>query len=320
MRAILVAAAVVAAALPLDAQQPPAAAPHTAAGRVVKATEKNVLPIKGVWVTLHRIGPDSARPMDSVRTGADGAFRISYRPYGPAQSIYFVATMWAGIAYFSTPLRDPGLEQHAVLTVFDTTSAGAPLPVQGRHTVVFAPKPDGTREVAEVYEIANNDAKTRVAPGAGKPSWSAPIPASATDFRAGESDVSAGMIIGSAGKVEVFAPFAPGLKQIRFSYRLPRSAFPLTLAPLRDPAVLEVVMEEKGASASGGGLKATDPVPVDDRTFARWLAPNAPVGAVVTIKTGGSKGQRMPAAVMALVAALGVTMIIALIYGLRRRG
>ena len=219
--------------------------------------------------------------MDSVRTGADGAFRIPYRPYGPADAIYFVATKWAGIAYFSTPLRDPGVEQHAVLTVFDTTSAGAPLPVQGRHVVVFAPKPDGSREVAEVYEIANNDAKTRVAPGAGKPSWSAPIPASATAFRAGESDVSAGMIVGSAGKAEVFAPFAPGIKQIRFIVPAADERLPAHAA--RRCAIRRCSRswsEEQGASASGAGLQGDGSgdggrAPVRALALARTLAAGA---------------------------------------------
>ena len=318
MRAIALAALAFVAA-PAIAQNPPATA-KIATGRVVMATDKNVVAIPNVWVTLHRIGPDSMRPMDSVRTRADGSYRIPYRPYGPADAIYFVASKYAGIAYFSTPLREPGVEQHAVITVFDTTSVGPPMVVQGRHVVVFAPKEDGTREVAEVYEIGNNYSKTRVAPGEGKPSWSAVLPSAATGFEAGQSDVSAQLIVGSAGKVEVFAPLAPGVKQVRFSYRLPPSAFPLTLPPDRDPAVFEVVIEEKGASVSGGGLKSVEGVSVDDRKFARWLASNSPAGASVKIAVGGSGLRRMPTAVIALVVALIITMIVAVIAGVRRRG
>ena len=319
MRARL-AAVLLAAAAPLAAQGAPAPAAKVVTGRVVTASESRVVPVKNVWVALHRIGSDSARPMDSVRTGADGAFRIPYRPYGAADAIYFVATKWAGIAYFSTPLRAPGAAQFAVITVFDTTSAGPPLTVKGRHFVLFAPKPNGMREVAEVYEIANDAARTRVPPGGGKPSWSVPIPTAATEFRAGESDVSAGTIVGSPGKAEVFAALAPGIKQVRFSYKLPRSAFPLTLTPNADATVLEVVLEEKGASVTGGGLRPADSITVDDRRFARWIAPSSPAGAGVTISVGASRGRRMPVAVMALVGALGLTMLIALIVGLRRRG
>lgn len=313
-------AALVLAAAPAAAQNAPASPAKIVTGRVVMPTEKSVVPIPNVWVTLHRIGPDSMRPMDSVRTRADGSYRIPYRPYGPAEAIYFVASKYGGIAYFSTPLRAPGVDQNAVITVFDTSSVGGPLVVQGRHVVVFAPKPDGTREVAEVYEIGNNYAKTRVSPGEGKPTWSAPIPAAATNFKAGQSDVSAQMIVGSAGKVEVFAPLAPGVKQVRFSYRLPPTAFPLTLPPDRDPAVFEVVIEEKGASASGGGLKPVEGVTVDDRKFARWLAPNSPAGAAVKVSVPGSGLRRMPKAVLALMALLIVTMLVAVIVAVRRRG
>ena len=44
--------------------------------------------------------------------------------------------------------------------MFDTTSGPVPLMVQGHHLVVSAPKPDGGREIVEVYELSNDSTVT----------------------------------------------------------------------------------------------------------------------------------------------------------------
>ncbi len=151
----------------------------------------------------------------------------------------------------------------AGITVYDTSSAGEPLHERGRHVIVFAPGADGTRRVVEVYELENTGITTRVAAGFADPVWRAAIPEAASGFQAGESDVSAASIIGGGGKVDVFAPLAPGLKQVTFQYSLPSGAFPLTLPPARDSLVFEVLIEEPGADAAGAGLKRTDSVTVN---------------------------------------------------------
>jgi hypothetical protein len=294
---------------------------RSVAGRVVRPSDRGDLPVAGQWVVLHRVGSDTARPLDSVRTTADGGFSLSYKKSGAEDAIYFVAVRWAGIAYFSTPLHDARVTGDAAkITVYDTTSVGAPLRDRGRHVIIFAPKPDGSREIVEVYEIDNGTARTRVAAGDGRPSWSAPLPSGATDVRGGESDVSSAAIVGSAGNVQVFAPFAPGIKQLSFTYRLPRGAFPLALPPARDSAVLEVLLEEPGAAASGAGLKAVESVTVDNHHLSRWLSPNAPANAVVRITTANDTGSPMRYAVIALVVLMGGAMAAAGVIALRRTG
>ena len=302
----------------------PGAAPgaeRVVEGRVVRPMPVGaaLAPVGGAWVVLHRVGSDTARPLDSVRTRADGGYRIAYRAFGVADAIYFVAVRHDGVAYFSAPLRSARVTgADAELTVFDTASDGEPLRERGRHVIVFAPAA-GARKVVEVYELENTGRTTRVSAGDGQPVWRAAIPDAASAFHAGEGDISAAAISGGAGKAEVFAPFAPGIKQVSFTYSLPSEAFPLALPPSSDSLVLEVLLEEAGAVAAGAGLHRADSVTVDGHHLSRWLAPNAPKNAVVTI-TGGRHASPMVYAVAGLVIVIAGAMLVALIAALKRNG
>ena len=288
-------------------------------GRVIRPGAAGPAPVAGAWVVLHRVGPDTAGPLDSVRSRADGSYTIHYRAFGSAQAVYFVATKYDGIAYLSSALSGPRVAgADGDLTVFDTTSSGVTVHERGRHVIVFAPEADGGRNVMEVYELANDADRTLVPGGAGRPAWSAPLAPGAADFRAEQGDVSTGGMSAGQGRVEVYAPFAPGLKQLSFSYRLPKNAWPLTLPAARDTLVLEVLLEETSGSATGGGLRAQGPQLVQGRTFLRFLAPNAPPQSAVVIAPGAAPHSRMTYAVLALVLAIAGAMLIALFAALRR--
>ncbi len=277
------------------------------AGRVVRPSGNAVAPTPDVWVTLHRVGPDSSGPLDSTRTRADGAYSFRYRQNGSPQAIYFLSVSFRGVAYFSAPLREPRVTgEDAEITVFDTTSAPIPLRVQGRHFVVSSPNADGMREVVEVYEISNDTTVTRVSPDDAHPTWSAIIPAAAEDFQLAQADISPSSIRADSGRVSSVAPFAPGLKQISFAYFLPESAFPLEI-PLTDSVpVVEVLLEEPGARASGARLAQVAAVSLEGRNFNRFLAQDAPRNAVLTI-TAPAPGpppvrERFPVVLVAVIA------------------
>src|SRR5262249_11336126 len=120
-------------------------------GRVVRRVGKGVEPVPNTWVTLHRVGSDTAGPLDSMRTKADGRYVFNYKRAGDPQAIYFVSSTFDGVAYFSQPLRaavETG--DDAQITVFDTTSRPMPLNLRGRHLIVAAPGKDGLRTMVEV--------------------------------------------------------------------------------------------------------------------------------------------------------------------------
>lgn len=259
-------------------------APRTVSGRIVRPAARAMQPVGGVWVILHRVGSDTAGPIDSMRASSSGRYAFRYRPRGSAGAVYFVSTSFDGIAYFTAPLTHPHETGDAAeITVYDTTSAPVPINVRGRHLVVSAPRVDGTREVVEVFDLTNDSSVTRISPDDAHPTWTTILPSRATDFAVGQSDISPSSIRESAGRVTTVAPFAPGLKQLSFAYRLPAASFPLAVPIEHDIGVLEVLVEEPGAAASAPQLKKVQPVAVEGRAFTRYLGQNVPANAVLRI-------------------------------------
>ena len=322
------AAALLLAAAPLLAQGGGSAGDvHRVQGRVVMPRDGEAAGVPGIMVTLHRVGPDTAGPVDSMRTRADGRYEFRYRPFGAAEALYFVSASHAGIAHFSPPLRGPLVTgEEAEVTVFDTTSRVFALTVRGRHLVVSTPAVaggagDASRTVIEVFEISNDSMLTMVAgEGPGEhPTWTAILPPGARNFQVGQGDISADAVSFKEGRVLVFAPFAPGLKQLSFSYVLPADAFPLRVPVERKTDVLEVLLEEAQGRVTGAGLASQGPVDAEGRTFQRYLAQNAPANGVATITLPEAKGTSRALWIVLVALAVGVAMLIGLARAFTRR-
>jgi hypothetical protein len=285
-RALTCVLALAGALSPLVAQEPVPAdgSPRLVEGRVLRATAAEPAPVAGIWVVLHRVGSDWAAPLDSTRSRPDGRFRIDYRATGVEGALYFISADYAGIAYFSAPLREPVVRGEAAeLYVFDTTTVNVTVRVLGRHLIVSQPRMDGHREVVEVYELANDTTVTRVSGGPAAPTFTALLPPDAEEFQAGQGDFSPGALLMEDGRLLSHAPIAPGLKQLSFSYALPPGSFPLSLPFDRPVEVMEVLVEEVAAEATGAGLVEVTPVVIEQRTFRRFLAQQVPVNAVLTV-------------------------------------
>ena len=273
--------------------------------------------VQGTWVVLHRVSTGRSGPLDSARTGRDGRFVIRYVAGASGDAIYFVSATHDGIAYFSLPLDTARSLNETELPVFDTTSAPVPIHVRGRHVVVAARREDGKREVVEVYELANDSSVTRVAAG-DMPVWSAALPDDATDIRVGQSDLSEDAIRTDSGQVRVYAPLAPGIKQLSFAYQLDARAFPLSLPVERPAGVLEVLLEEPNATASAPGLQRLDPVTVESRTFHRFIAQDVAQGGVLRITTPRGAFVARRSWVVAMVASRAAAMILVLMRAVLR--
>jgi hypothetical protein len=258
--------------------------PSSVDGRVMRPRLGSLAPVGNVWVTIHRVASDTAGPLDSTRVGSDGRFRFRYTRGGKADAVYFVSAMYDGIAYFSRPLTSSRVSgDDAAIVVFDTTSIHFPLAIKGRHIIISSPAVDGSRQVLEAYEIANESDQTLVSPDDAHPSWTAPLPPGVTNIQVGESDVSAAAITAAKGRVLVTAPFAPGLKQLSFSYIVPQKAFPLHVPLEQGATVLELLLEEPKAQARGATLKPVASVTIEQRVFQRYLGADAPAGASIEI-------------------------------------
>ena len=272
--------------------------------------------VEGTWVVLHRVAADGSGPLDSVRTARDGRFALRYAPRGSEDAIYFVSATHDGIAYFSPPLDTAHAVEETELAVFDTTSAPIPIHVRGHHIVVTAQDSNGRREVVEVFELANDSTVTRVASGA-IPVWSAALPDGAIDIRIGQGDLSEDAIRTDSGRVRVYAPLAPGIKQLSYAYQMDVDGFPLA-RPVEGRGLLEVLLEEPNAVATAPGLARVDPVTVEARTFNRFLAQEVPQGGVVRIEIARSAFLSRRQWMVAVVAVVAVAMAVLLLRFTRR--
>jgi hypothetical protein len=255
-----------------------------ASGRVVIPGREREIAVPGVIVTLHRVGSDTAGPLDSIATDAQGRYLLHYRRFGREDAVYFAATVYRGIAYFSEPIR--GVQSSGTageITVFDTTSHGVTLHAQGHHIVVSAPGPTGGREVVEVYELSNDTTVTLVGRDSLTAVWSAPLPRGATRFAGGQGDVAPSVIAQRGRRAIVLAPFGPGVKQLSFSYTLAPGDFPFSHIVEEPTSVLEVLLEERTAQVRGAALRSMDTVSTQGRTFKRFLAQDVGKGQAVRV-------------------------------------
>jgi hypothetical protein len=321
--ALLAAVAGMFGARSADAQDSLTSLPPTPAlvsGRVVIPSPQKEIPVPGIFVTVHRVGSDSAGPLDSARTDARGRYTVHYTRFGSEDALYFAAAVYRGIAYFTSPLRGGRTEgDDAEITVFDTTSHPVTLTIQGHHIVVSAPDASGAREVVEVYELSNDTTATLVSRDSLTPIWSAPLPADATDFSAGQGDVAASALTRRGNRVELFAPFGPGVKQLSFSYALRSGAFPLHITLERQTSVLEVLLEEQAAQARASSLRAQGSVSTQGRTFKRFLAQGAPAGETIRIDVPTTAGATRVNVLIALAVVIVLAMSAALWRALSRR-
>ena len=285
-------------------------------GRIVRITAAGERPVARQWVVLHGIGAAGGRAIDSTRTAPDGEFRLRYRR-APDSTQYFASTVHHGIAYVSGVLPPDASPDDATLTVFDTTSAPLPLDVRGRHILLFAPADGPRRRVAEIYDLSNDTTLTRITADSGPPVWTGVIPTGFEDFSSGPELSSNESIRVVNGRVAAFAPVAPGLKRIAFTYSLPPAAFPASFLVEQSTQLLEVLLEDQRAQLSGAGLVEGSPTTIEGRVFRRFQAADVPALAVVTVRVPPPVTRDSPRG--ALLIALGAVMAVALVVALRRR-
>ncbi len=326
MRGLLVLSALVVVSAPALAQRgakptSPSEPTSFVSGRVEVPGGNTTTPVPGLYVTLHRVGTDSSGPVDSVRTDGGGNYMIRYRrPIGD-EAVYFAAAVYRGIAYFSTPIQSARISgEEGTITVFDTTSTPVNLTVRGHHIVVSAPRPEGSRDVVEVWELSNDTTVTVVGKDTLSPVWTTLLPKGATSVRAGQGDVSPDAIVAQGNRIAMLAPFGPGVKQVSYSYSMASSSFPLTVPIDKPTTVLEVLVEEPLAQVTGSTLRATDAAVTSGRTFKRFLGQDASAGESVNITVPVTSAVTRTRVLAVLAGAIALIMVGALARTLMRRG
>lgn len=304
----------------------PALAQHSrvVSGRVVVQRAGDAVPLPGSVVTLHRVGSDTAGAIDSVKSDAKGRYSFSFRPFGAERAVYFAAVLFGGIAYFTSPLGAEATNgEQAEIVVFDTASTGIDISVRGRHLAISSPSTTGNRAVVDVFELGNDSMRTlvqgRESSGQMRATWRMQLPDGALNAAVmrDAGDIAAAAVTVTNGEAAVFAPFAPGMKQLALRYEIPAAHDSLTIPLVESTGVLEVLLEESDARASGGGLAAQGPVTVDGRSLHRFLAQDVASTAVLTIALPQARGE--PANRTWLIALLGAVIAAVLVLILLRR-
>jgi len=289
----------------------------------VKLGAREMVSIPHIWVTLHRVGSDRAGPLDSMRADGDGRYAFTYQRTGDSAAVYFASASYSGIAYFTSPLMDSVVKgEKAEIAVYDTTSGPLVIGIRGHHVVVSAVDANAQRSVTEVYELANDSSVTRIAAStlAKNAVWTGGLPAGASNFQVTQGDIPAQAVAFANSHVLVFAPIAPGLAQLAFTYDLPAAAFPLSI-PVESPTqILEVLVEDEKGQVSGARLKEKDPVILEKRSFRRFLADDVPMNAVAVIDLPPAARTMVDRRyLVGLTIIIGGTMILALARALNRR-
>lgn len=300
---------------------------RTVNGRVrrpvsVNADSTGMAPAAGTWVTLHRVGKDTAGPVDSMRTDAQGHYRFRWTPFGSSDGVYFASTTSGGIAYFTPPLKNvESRGDDAEITVFDTTSVRFQLTVKGRHLIVGKADTSQFRTVIEVFELSNDSLRTLVATDSTSPmpTWSMSVPASARDVRANEGEISPDAFVAGSGRVSVYAPIAPGIKQVAFSYKVPNSSFPLLMRAEGGAVVFEVLLEEPQGFVTGKGFANVAPVTLEGRNFRRFLSQDVQPNAELIIELPSSGAPARNLYIAGLLIAIGMLMMVVLMRSMQRR-
>lgn len=283
-------------------------------GRVVRIQGRDTLGVAAAKVILHRVARTAQGPIDSTTAGRHGEFRFRFRP--DTSAVYLLSSGYAGIEYFSTPVHvNPARPDTGLWLIVSDTSSRVPISVASRHIVVSKPGKDGTRPTLEIVVLVNAGTDTRVAGDSNHPTWSGRLPPGVFNVQAGQGDVSAEAFAFRHDSVLLFAPVAPGEKQLVYTYQLPAAPGTVRI-PIGDSiGVVNVLLEELNRHVTGGAISRADSQQVEGRTFQQWAGPVAS-GQIVQIDfPGNSSNWVLPA----LVGALGLGLIAALLRGLRRR-
>ena len=259
--------------------------PVRVAGRVVRLARGDTLPVPHANVVLHRIGRAAQGPIDSMPSDAQGRFRFRFA--ADTTALYLVSARFDDIEYFSPPVHtNPALPDTALIVAVSDTSVTAPVEVDARHLVISQPAKDGTRAVLDIAVLRNRGERTRVAPDSLTPSFALELPQGILGFQAGQGDFSAEAIATRHDSVLVFAPIAPGEKQLVTTYTVPADRTKLRFPFAQACASVDLLLEEFDAIVRGDSIARADSQTIEGHRFLRWSGPVG-AGTLVTITFPG---------------------------------
>lgn len=283
---------------------------------MVRVARGDTLPVARQRVVLHHISREVQGPIDSVVTDPRGHFAFRFKP--DTAALYLISARYAGVEYFSAPVHvNRLLPDTALVLVVSDTSKSQPVGLGSRHLLVSRPGKDGTRQVLDIVTLRNSGERTRVPTDSQTPSWAMALPVGVLHPEPGQSDFSADAMIVAGDTLKLFAPIAPGEKDLSIAYAVPARAreFGIPMPPAG--GMVFVLLEDADARLRGSSVASVvDTQSVQGHRFWRWTAEvPRPETLRVEFATDWLATLALPLAVALMAAALGVGAWI----GLRRR-
>jgi hypothetical protein len=242
--------------------------------------------IGGIPVELHRVTRDTAGVVERTESGADGSFRLPVPPADTAGfTVYFATANHLGVRYFGAPLHPGEPRDGYVIAVYDTVPAGTadvPVAVQ-RRDVILLPDGRGGWEVNELIQIANRGGVTLM-PGEGMAVWELPIPAHATDFEVGDTEVSVDDVVRLGDRALLVHPLVPGVREMFVRYRIGAEAPPELSFRVGSPTdSMNVLVGQPSPRITVEGLSRGEAFEAQGQTFASYQGGALGADDVVTM-------------------------------------
>lgn len=312
----LVLGALLVPAAPADGSEPHrAAAPDTL--QLTGQLQVDGAPADTGTVTLHRVAPDEAGPVDSLSVGTEGRFRLTLPgppregtpgdeppaddpgaeealpgpPQPGAGDVYFASVRREGVLYYGAPLVSPEqLDDLYVIEAYSTMEAaagGEPFSVARRQLLLQ--QGDGAWRATDILEVRNDRQRTVVGADATGTVWRHPLPEGARRFQVGEGDLPADQAVYEDGEVRISAPMTPGRRLFVFLYELPRLPAGVPLGAETDS--LEVFVREPAPRLEVAGLERAEGVEVEPGTSFRRLVGSGLEAGVLAVEEVDEEGE-----------------------------
>ena len=233
------------------------------------------IPADSGTVILHRVNPEEAGPVDSVRVGSGGdfTFPILMVPAPGTGEILFVSSRRDGIVYFGEPISEPAhLDSLYLVRAFETREApegGLPFTVALRGLFVDQ-GPMGWR-VTDLIQIRNDSSVTWI-PGeeTDHPVWQFPVPPEARSLRVGRSDLAPEAVRFQDGVMQVRSPVPPGERLYAIQYELDLLNFSIPMPGLTE--LVEIFVADEAPSLQIPPLMFDQPVELEPGSlYRRWV-------------------------------------------------
>ncbi|TVR65129.1 MAG: hypothetical protein EA422_04890 [Gemmatimonadales bacterium] len=233
------------------------------------------IPADSGTVILHRVNPEEAGPVDSVRVASGGEFTfpILMVPAPGTGEILFVSSRREGIVYFGDPISEAAhLDSLYVVRTFDTREApegGLPFTVALRGLFVDQ-GPMGWR-VTDLIQIRNDSSVTWVSgEETDYPVWQYPVPPEARGLRVGRSDLAPEAVRFQDGVVQVRSPVPPGEQLYAIQYELDVLNFSIPMPGVTE--LMEIFVADEAPSLQMPPLMFDQPVELEPGSlYRRWV-------------------------------------------------